>query len=70
LSPRLQSDAILARLYAYNGSSQQGKVMLLLEQAYKERSAVLTNIKVDPKYDNLRKDERFQDLLARISLGR
>jgi hypothetical protein len=44
--------------------------MLLLEQAYKERSAVLTNIKVDPKYDNLRKDERFQDLLARISLGR
>lgn len=70
LSPRLQSDAILARLYAYNGSSQQGKVMLLLEQAYKERSAVLTNIKVDPKYDNLRKDQRFQDLLARISLGR
>jgi TolB-like protein/DNA-binding winged helix-turn-helix (wHTH) protein/lipoprotein NlpI len=69
LSPRLQSDAILARLYAYNGSSQQGKVMLLLEQAYKERSAVLTNIKVDPKYDNLRKDQRFQDLLARISLG-
>jgi TolB-like protein/DNA-binding winged helix-turn-helix (wHTH) protein len=70
LSPRLQSDAILARLYAYNGSSQQEKAMLLLEQAYKERSAVLTNIKVDPKYDNLRKDQRFQDLLARISLGR
>jgi hypothetical protein len=69
LSTRLRSDAILARLYAYNGSSQQGKAMLLLEQAYREHSPVLTNIKVDPKYDNLRKDQRFQELLARINLN-
>jgi len=69
LSTRLRSDAILARLYAYNGSSQQGKAMLLLEQAYKEHSPVLTNIKVDPKYDNLRQDQRFQELLARVNLN-
>jgi TolB-like protein/DNA-binding winged helix-turn-helix (wHTH) protein/Tfp pilus assembly protein PilF len=69
LSTRLRSDAILARLYAYNGSSQQGKAMLLLDQAYREHSPVLTNIKVDPKYDNLRQDQRFQELLARVNLN-
>ena len=69
LSTRLRSDAILARLYAYNGSSRQGEAMLLLEQAYREHSPVLTNIKVDPKYDNLRQDPRFQELLARVKLN-
>ncbi|MGB9120640.1 MAG: tetratricopeptide repeat protein [Candidatus Angelobacter sp.] len=68
LSPRLRSDAILARLVAYNGSPQREKVMLLLEQAYKEHSPALTSIKVDPRYDNLRKDQRFQELLARVNL--
>ncbi|HEY2171146.1 MAG TPA: hypothetical protein VGJ30_16095 [Candidatus Angelobacter sp.] len=43
--------------------------MSLLEQAYKEHSPALTNIKVDPRYDNLRKDQRFQGLLARINLN-
>jgi TolB-like protein/DNA-binding winged helix-turn-helix (wHTH) protein/Tfp pilus assembly protein PilF len=69
LSPRLRSDALLARLIAYSGSTQRERVMLLLEQAYKEHSPALTNIKVDPKYDNLRKDQRFQGLLARVNLN-
>lgn len=69
LSPTLRSDAILARLIAYSGSPQREKSILLLEQAYREHSPVLTNIKVDPKYDNLRQDERFQGLLARINLN-
>ena len=72
VSPRLRSDAILARLVAYNGSTQpiqQEKVMSLLEEAYKEHSPALTNIKVDPRYDYLRKDPRFQELLARVNLN-
>lgn len=69
LSPSLRSDAILARLIAYNGSPQREKAMLLLEQAYREHSPALTNIKVDPRYDNLRKDPRFQSLLARMNLN-
>ena len=43
--------------------------MLLLEQAYREHSPALTNIKVDPRYDNLRQDQRFQGLLARVNLN-
>ena len=69
LSRSLRSDAILARLVAYNGSTQQEKVMSLLEQAYKEHSPALTSIKVDPRYDYLRNDQRFQELLARINLN-
>ncbi len=69
LSPRLRSDAILARLVAYNGAGHQEKTMLLLEEAFKEHSPALTNIKVDPRYDNLRKDPRFLELLARINLN-
>jgi TolB-like protein/DNA-binding winged helix-turn-helix (wHTH) protein/Tfp pilus assembly protein PilF len=72
LSPRLRSDAILARLVAYTGSSQpiqQEKAISLLEEAYKEHSPALTSIKVDPRYDNLRKDQRFQELLARMHLN-
>jgi TolB-like protein/DNA-binding winged helix-turn-helix (wHTH) protein/Tfp pilus assembly protein PilF len=72
LSPRLRSDAILARLVAYTGSSQpiqQEKSISLLEQAYREHSPALTSIKVDPRYDNLRKDQRFQELLARMHLN-
>ncbi|HEY2361625.1 MAG TPA: tetratricopeptide repeat protein [Candidatus Angelobacter sp.] len=69
LSSRLQSDAILARLVAYNGSAQREKVMSLLEEAYKEHSPALTNIKVEPRYDYLRKDPRFQELLARMNLN-
>src|ERR1051325_3472430 len=69
LSPSLRSDALLARLIAYNGSTQREKDMSLLEQGYKERSPALTNIKVDPRYDNLRKDQRFLALLARMNLN-
>ena len=69
LSPSLRSDALLARLIAYNGSTQHEKVMSLLEQAYKEHSPAVTDIKVDPRYDNLRKDPRFQDLLVRVNLN-
>ncbi|HWG40613.1 MAG TPA: hypothetical protein VN658_08685, partial [Candidatus Acidoferrales bacterium] len=65
----LRSDALLARLIAYNGSTQHEKVLSLLEEAYKEHSPALTSIKVDPRYDSLRNDQRFQGLLARVSLN-
>ena len=39
-----------------------------LEKAYSERSPQLFNLNVDPDYDNLRADARFQDLLSRLHL--
>ena len=39
-----------------------------LEKSYEERSARLTHLKVDARYDNLRPDPRFARLLDRIGL--
>jgi serine/threonine-protein kinase len=39
-----------------------------LEKAYQVRSDTLLYLKVDPKYDNLRSDPRFSDLVKRLNL--
>ncbi len=58
------SPAELSILYAALGDT--GKAFVLLEQAYAERDIQLTSLKVDPGYDPLRVDPRFQDLMRRV----
>jgi tetratricopeptide (TPR) repeat protein len=52
----------------YAGLGQNDEAMRGLEKAYQARSAWLINLalKVDPRWDALRSDARFQDLLRRI----
>ena len=45
------------------------RAFVWLEKAYQARSDTLLFLKVDPKYDNLRSDPRFSDLLKRLNLG-
>ncbi len=53
----------------YVGLGEKDKAFQWLEKAYDERFAGLSaSIKVDPIYDPLRSDPRFQDLLRRINL--
>lgn len=40
-----------------------------LEKAYSQHSNALTKLKVEPAYDPLRGDPRFQDLLRRVRLA-
>ena len=55
-----------AQIYAGLGDNEQALVWL--NKACDERSVWMTFLKVDPKFDPLRTDTRFQDLLRRVGL--
>jgi len=52
----------------YLGLRQNDKAMKQLENAYQEHSTLLTYLKMDPRFDPLRSDPRFRDLLHRVGL--
>ncbi len=54
----------LAILYAALGERE--KAFASLEKAYAERDFQLTSLKVEPAYDSLRDDARFQELLIKV----
>ena len=54
----------LSILYAALGDKE--KAFASLEKAYTERDFQLTDLKVEPGYDPLRDDPRFQDLMRRV----
>jgi TolB-like protein/DNA-binding winged helix-turn-helix (wHTH) protein/Tfp pilus assembly protein PilF len=54
---------------AYMGLGNNEEALLWLEKAYQEHSNSLTALKVDPTYDPLRGEARFQELLRRIGLS-
>jgi TolB-like protein/Tfp pilus assembly protein PilF len=55
--------------WAYTGLGDKDQALAFLEKAYAQHSNELTSLKVDPGYDPLRGDPRFQDLLRRIGLA-
>jgi len=55
-----------AGLHAQLGEKDQA--FEWLEKAYQERAGGLVFLKVDPRYDFIRSDPRFQDLLRRMNL--
>src|SRR5260370_20396689 len=52
----------------YVALGQKETAFKWLEQAYRIRSASLITLKVDPRFDVLRSDQRFSDLARRIGL--
>jgi tetratricopeptide (TPR) repeat protein len=50
------------------GLGDKEQAFAWLEKAYQERSSILIWLKVEPTFDSLRTDPRFQDLLRRIGL--
>ncbi|PYT95567.1 MAG: hypothetical protein DMG38_26775 [Acidobacteria bacterium] len=52
----------------YLGLRQNDRAMKHLEHAFQEHSTLLVYLKMDPRFDPLRSDSRFQDLLRRIGL--
>jgi TolB-like protein/Tfp pilus assembly protein PilF len=65
---RSRADRTVTLLIAYSGTGQKERVIELLQNAYSEHSNAVVQIKVDPMYDPMRSDPRFQDLLRRVGL--
>lgn len=59
-----------ARVTAYLGTDRRDEVISLLQKAYTDHSNLLTVLKVDPIYDPLRSDPRFQELLRQVGLAK
>jgi tetratricopeptide (TPR) repeat protein len=60
------SPLIQAELYSLLDEKDQA--FEWLEKAYRERSSKLTDLKLDPDFDNLRSDPRFTALVRKIGL--
>jgi TolB-like protein/DNA-binding winged helix-turn-helix (wHTH) protein/Flp pilus assembly protein TadD len=56
-------------LLAYVGTGRKEEAIALLQKAYSEHSNALVTLKVEPNYDPLRDDPRFQELLRRMGLA-
>src|SRR5271165_3822014 len=52
----------------YLGRGQNEQAMLALQDAYRERSTLLGYLKMDPRFDPLRSDPRFRELLSLVHL--
>jgi DNA-binding winged helix-turn-helix (wHTH) protein/Tfp pilus assembly protein PilF len=55
-------------LWAHLGIGDKEEALADLEKAYAEHSMIMVTLKVDPAFDPLRGDQRFQDLLRRVGL--
>jgi TolB-like protein/DNA-binding winged helix-turn-helix (wHTH) protein/Tfp pilus assembly protein PilF len=67
LDPRWQMDLVLP--LAYVAMDRKDEAIAWLQKACSEQSSIVTALKVDPNYDPLRGDPRFQELLRRIGLA-
>ncbi len=50
----------------YNGLNERDKTLTWLERAYEQRNPRIVFLKVDPKWNNLRDEPRFQELLGKV----
>jgi len=52
----------------YAGLGEKEQAFAWLERAYEERAFQMHDLKVEPRWDNIRSDPRFEDLLRRVGL--
>jgi TolB-like protein/DNA-binding winged helix-turn-helix (wHTH) protein len=67
--PGMRGDPVPLLGFAYAGMNDRENSLAMLQKACLEHSNILTSLKVDPAYDFLRGDPRFQDLLRKVGLA-
>ena len=53
----------------YIGLGKKDEALSWLEKAYEQHSPIMTWLKVDPRFDPLREEPRFRELLRRVGLS-
>ena len=56
--------------YIYAALGDTDKAIAYLEKGYEERAFQMQFLKIDPRWDNLRDDPRFTDLMRRVGLSK
>jgi tetratricopeptide (TPR) repeat protein len=69
VASRMHSLRTLASILACIGTGRNDQAIALLQKDYSEHSNTAVSLKVNPLYDPLRTDPRFQDLLRRVGLA-
>jgi len=67
-SPGGAADTSLLLAVAYSGMNDKDKAITCLQRAFREHSNLLVALKVEPIFDPLRGDPRFQELLRLVGL--
>lgn len=65
----LQQADPVCMMYAHLGLEDKNEALADLEKAYSDHFSVMATLKVEPAFDPLRSDPRFQDLLRRVGLA-
>ena len=52
----------------YIGLGKKDEALASLESAYQQHSPMMRWLKVDPRFDTLRQNPKFQDLMRRVGL--
>jgi serine/threonine protein kinase/tetratricopeptide (TPR) repeat protein len=60
------SPGMIALVYAALDDTAQA--LIWLEKAYRQHSSMMTWLKTDPRFDKIRNEPRFQDLMRRVGL--
>jgi hypothetical protein len=68
-TPRLPADQAWHLLAPYLGLGINDQALTVLQSAAAERSPLLVDLEVEPRYDGLRADSRFADLPGRLGLA-
>lgn len=68
LNPHAPIDPVMLA-WACAETSENDQALAWLEKAYEQHSTRLVGLKVNPVFDPLRNDPRFQDLLRRVGLA-
>ncbi len=66
---RHEHPSVVTMLWAHLGAGNKEEALADLEKAYSEHYSVVVTLKVEPAFDPLRSDPRFQDLLRRVGLA-